>query len=548
MKNEKKITAFRVFFPEIFVSLAVSFLLIVYSPVEVFYHNSGELSYTIKDVLVFMLPAFLVAFLVLLCFFCIIRQVNQELEFYILILTFSGLIGLYLQGTFFASKLPPLDGREIHWQEYRAENIKGIILFLIIAAAVFLVFFLLGKDTTKKCIKHISLILFLILLLTGIIYCTQSIDGIPGKEIYYTNENILEMSEDSNLIIFLADQVDAEAFKEVMSVHEEYGKIFEDFTFFENTMSGYAWTLRSIPFILSGQWFENEQSYWDYTPQALNNSPLFSYLQNHHYKMGFYGQYGEYTYAVKDLPFENLAEKNEHFTYPDKFIKMQIKLSGYRYLPFFLKPFCYLSADDLYLDALKTDEHSIHYVVNSDFYKSISDMNVSETEDKCFKFIYILGAHAPFEYPAESEYIEDYSYLSGIENTVSTFSFYLSKLKDAGVYDNSAIIFMADHGYAPELPGGVGRQNPVFLVKGIHEKHPFQISDSPVSHADLIEKYPALAEGEESTMVFSYPDKDRKRRYLLYAFGEENVMYEYYQTGFASDENTMVATGNVYSR
>ena len=103
-------------------------------------------------------------------------------------------------------------------------------------------------------------------------------DGISGKELYCTNEKILEMSEDSNLIIFLADQIDSEAFKEVMSVHEEYEEIFEDFTFFENTMSGYAWTLRSIPFILSGQWFENEQSYWDYTPQALNNSPLFSYL------------------------------------------------------------------------------------------------------------------------------------------------------------------------------------------------------------------------------------------------------------------------------
>ena len=548
MNNDQKISRFRVFLPEIFVSLAVSFLLIVYGPVEVFYNNSGELSYNIKDVLLFMLPLFLLILLFLLCIFFIIRQISQKLEFYILLLAFSGLIFLYLQGNIFTAKLPPLDGREIQWQEYGSENIKGLLLFLILVAAVFLLFFLLGKEKTKNIIKVIALLLFFVLLLTGIMYCAQCFDGIAGKEIYCTNEKILEMSEDSNLIIFLADQVDAEAFKEVMSVHEEYQDILEDFTFFENTMSGYAWTLRSIPFILSGQWFENEQPYWEYTPQAMNTSPLFAYLENNHYRMGFYGPYGEYTYAIKDLPFENLAEKNEHFTYPDKFIKMQIKLSGYRYLPYFLKPLCYLSADDLYLDALKTDEHSIHYIVNSDFYKSVSDMDVSKTEDKCFKFIYILGAHAPFDYPAESESVEDYSYLSSIENTVSTFQLYLKKLKEAGVYDNTAILFMADHGYAPEYQNGFGRQNPVFLVKGIREKHPFQISDSPVSHVDLIDKYPALAEGEESTAVFSYPDNNRARRYLLYAFGEENIMHEYYQYGFASDEETMVATGKVYSR
>ena len=66
MNNDQKISRFRVFLPEIFVSLAVSFLLIVYGPVEVFYNNSGELSYNIKDVLLFMLPLFLLILLFLL--------------------------------------------------------------------------------------------------------------------------------------------------------------------------------------------------------------------------------------------------------------------------------------------------------------------------------------------------------------------------------------------------------------------------------------------------------------------------------------------------
>ena len=532
------------FSPEFFVSVAISFLLFIYGPVEVFSTNREELYYSLVDILKYMLPAFLIITAILLCVFLLLKKINRKLEIIVLLLAFAGMIIMYVQGTVLSSALPPLDGRTVNWEDYKAENIKSVILILSFLGIVLLIYRFIGEKI-RLVSKIISAFLFLMLFLTSIFSCIQCYEK-NEKDIYCTNEKILEMSKDSNMIIFLADQVDAEAFSKMLIIHPEYNEIFEDFTYFENTMSGYPWTLRSIPFILSGQWFENEKSYWEYTPEAMRSSPLFAYLKNNDYCMGFYEP--EFTFAVKDLPFDNLAEKNEHFTYPDKFIKMQIKLSGYRYMPFFLKRFCYISTDDFYFDTLKSDKFSSYSINNSDFYNTMSNAEVTITENKCFKFLYILGAHTPFDYLAESEQVEDYSYESSIENTVSTFSCYLQKLKESGVYDNSAIIFMADHGYAPEYQDGTGRQNPVFFVKGINEHHPFQISDAPVSHSDLIEKYPELAEGAQSKDVFSYDEIDRARRYLLFAFGEDNTMYEYYQQGFASDESSMIATGAVYVR
>ncbi len=534
------------FLPELFLSLAGSFLLFVYGTVEVFYVNSYELFYSIIDVIQYMLPLFLAAVFVMLGILILLKNTYKKIEFIIFLLSFAGLIVIYIQGTFLSSNLPPLNGSEIKWGEYRNEIIKSIILFVVIVGIVFFVYYLFGEKKIRTIIKMISAFLFSMLFLTSIYYFIESY-GRNEKETYCTNEKLLEMSEDSNLIIFLADQVDAEVFSNIAEIHPEYYEYFKDFTFFCNTMSGYPWTLRSIPLILSGQWFENEQSDWDYVQEAMSSSPLFSYLKSHNYNVGFYNP--EYTFSVEGLKFENIAKRNEYFTYPIRFIKMQIKLSGYRYLPFFLKRFCFLSTDDFYFDTLKSDEYSSYSTVNSDFCNTINKQEVTITSDKCFKFLYILGAHDPFTYKAEAEGIEDFSYESSIEKTISTFLLYINKLKESKVYDNTAIIFMSDHGYAPDVRSGVGRQNPILFVKGINEHHPLEFSDVPVSHADLVEKYPELAEGGQSTEVFSYVNNEkRSRRYLLYAFGEEHIMHEFYQWGNASDEKTMVATGKIYSR
>ncbi len=53
---------------------------------------------------------------------------------------------------------------------------------------------------------------------------------------------------------------------------------------------------------------------------------------------------------------------------------------------------------------------------------------------------------------------------------------YLNKLREAGVYDNSVIIILSDHGYniegeavksSSENENETGRQHPIFICKGI---------------------------------------------------------------------------------
>lgn len=71
-----------------------------------------------------------------------------------------------------------------------------------------------------------------------------------------------EMSTDTNFIIVLLDAVDEECFWQVWEQHPEYKEEMRDFTFYNNTMSGYAYTDHSLPLIISGEWYENKEPFW----------------------------------------------------------------------------------------------------------------------------------------------------------------------------------------------------------------------------------------------------------------------------------------------
>lgn len=90
----------------------------------------------------------------------------------------------------------------------------------------------------------------------------------------FTKVDQFEMSTDTNFIIFLLDAVDEECFWQVWQEHPEYEDAMTDFTFYNNAMSGYAYTEHSLPLILSGEWFENKEPFIDYRNRIFKSSPF----------------------------------------------------------------------------------------------------------------------------------------------------------------------------------------------------------------------------------------------------------------------------------
>ena len=165
-------------------------------------------------------------------------------------------------------------------------------------------------------------------------------------------------------------------------------------------------------------------------------------------------------------------------------------------------------------------------------------------------FIHITGAHTPFRLDRYVEESEEADYTSSVEASFTILLRYLDVLREAGFYDNSAIVLLADHGTndSPEIDTAdpTGRQNPILFIKGIGEEHGYEESDAPISFDDLQDAYLALLDGKGGKDVFPIEeDAVRQRRYLSYTL-YDYTLTEYSQEGDAADADTLTPTGRVF--
>ncbi len=540
MKDNK-----REIFCTIILPFAVSFLIFIYAPLELLFGNQLEFNYNMYELLAYMIPSLLIFSGFLVALFLLLKRKAQKVYSVLLTVLLGVLLSSYIQGSFFSGNLPPLDGRTIQWADYVDQRWVSIILYVILITACVLLWKKLGIIKFESLSAVLSVFLVLMMGISLLVNCFLTGGYHRNKVIVHSDSGLLDMADkQENLVIFLMDAVDGESFQKVMQYHPEYEAVFEDFTYFSNVTSGYPYTSRSIPFILSGDWYENDEPYEAYCRKVFEESPLFQNLSKRGYRMGMYDP--EFSFVTSlDGKFENISSKSS-LVYPFRFMKMQMKMAGYRYFPFDLKKMCYMTPEEIYLASVKSNGEDQYYSMdNKEFLERLEEKKVVYSDQSCFRYIYIRGAHEPFIYEAQSKFINDNSYESSVELCAAIANTYLQKLKNAGVYNNTAIIILADHGYA-ENNASFGRQNPFLLIKGVEEKHAFTASDIPVSHEDLQAVYSNLLNGKKAGEAFPEADHSQDRRFLFFEYEEEEHMIEYMITGHANDETGMIATGKVY--
>lgn len=118
-------------------------------------------------------------------------------------------------------------------------------------------------------------------------------------------------------------------------------------------------------------------------------------------------------------------------------------------------------------------------------------------------------------------------------------------LKAAGVYDNSAIVFLSDHGST--LSDEDKREHTLLMIKGRGEKHEFAVNSAPISFEDMSAAFVKLIDGSVSTDAFDWHEGDvRERRFFSYNWLTFTDFVEYIQYGQAGEHETLRPTGRVY--
>lgn len=544
--------------PGVLMAAAISFLLFLYAPVDLYCSNIDEFWFDFDVLLRMAAMMFGISLVTLTLLYLLAAWIHPYLYRIGLAVGLAVLLITYVQGNFLVGNLPVLDGTSISWEDYSALQTESVILCIVVLTIVVLLFLLLKKQLFGKACMYISACLSLMLLVTAITEVFGSDALEPKLKLQISTKNEFVMSGEQNFVIFMLDAADSREFSYLLEQDPEYRDIFADFTYYENTVGAYSCTRYAVPYILSGKWYECDTSFEEYMEDLYNTSPLIEELENRNYRIGLY-EPDLHAQNNDVLRFDNIFEAEFKVKSYLGMARQELKLVGYRYAPYWLKKYCVLkqAAFDEQLEAGEGSGEITASMENRVFLDHLNagGITVDDTENS-FKFIHLEGAHSPYVYDAEVNIIDESqgTYAQNMEASLTLAERYLSALKKSGTYDNTAIIVMSDHGFNRDIDNADMGDNPfmrqcgLLLIKGVGETHDtMQISEAPVSYEDLQEAYRRLLDGAWSDAVFDCREGEhRDRRYLWYAVTDEDYLVEYQQTGYASDLSTMIPTGREF--
>lgn len=502
--------------------IMAAFSYCVFAPVEYYFANKHEVWYDLYNILPLVLIAFLGTAIVL----CILGRVLVHRKralniFGCAVISLS--ICLYIQGNFIIVPYETMNGEAIDWSKYSGYNLSSVMAWAGITALCTLMFVKCWKN--GKALKVASVLMICVVLNQ---LFTLTVSGIQckgfsaKKELVATTEGKWNYSDTNNMFILLLDTMDSRVFENMLQMYDsDYTRqsinyTFNDFTFFRDTMGAFSLTDYSIPQILTGEMYLSDEPYFDYIEKAYDKSPFLNKLKAENWNINIHA-YSRMPQLGGADGISNLQLVDYKITDYSKLFQMVYGLVNFRYFPTPLKQYVFCDASDLgytfdvasiggqpYIRDKWYDKGVDLFWDNDLFYYGMMDMN-ADCSQNVMQFYHLKGIHATRDVDYKFRVIDDpkdyYTLEQETTVVVNLINRWIYSLKENGVYDNSTIVIMGDHGsvnYGSVYNYG---QSPVLMVKGRNEHHDFMISDVPLSYMDLQDVFIGLADGKNSSEV-----------------------------------------------
>ena len=532
------------------VSVVVFFIFTIgiYAPYELYLSNTTEFWFTLSQF--WWLPVlFSLACAAILILIGALLRKNAYLAY--LGILFGVALATYLQGNFLGLDLGPLTGSNINWIDYKWDVFfNAAVWILCIAASVAAVFCIKKHGTTVvSCASMLFTAMQLCALVIMLLNVPAESDA-SGEPKFISDKNLYTVGSEENIVVLLLDMFDDHYFREILESEPEIANQLDGFTYFTNNTGTYTATMYSVASLLSGSYINPALQQCDtfaaMIEEAYTNNPYLDELHDAGYSVNLY------TYG--DLPSSSALEIASNYINGDTYIASNVvftktlyRLVATKYLPDIVKPFVWLGGTEFNdMKATDTNGYEPYSTNNTWFYDGLKENNltVSSDTEKMFKFIHINGPHPPYEVGADGEAIEptsDPSYAIPCARGSLTIALqYLNRLKEIGMYDNTSIIIMADHGLCPD--GHLS--SPIFLAKPANSTGTRTASNAPVCQMDFdatVLGFAGLNEDESyGRSAFDFAEgEERERLYYEYYLEEPNhsIMWRQIEFSISSESN-----------
>ena len=220
--TKRKITG-RQLVPGILVSLAISFLLFLYAPIDLYCANTAEFWFDFSTLFLTASGMFAACFVVLAVIYLIAVLIHPYVYRIALAGGLTLFICTYIQGNFMIDRLPPLDGTSIWWEKYDILRKDTLILWAVVAIVVIAAMIVLKKQKFINAVMFISGCMTLMLLVTACSTVVTSGALHPKLHLHVSVEEEFEMSKDQNFVILVLDTADSREFTSLLEEHGTSG-------------------------------------------------------------------------------------------------------------------------------------------------------------------------------------------------------------------------------------------------------------------------------------------------------------------------------------
>ena len=537
------------------VSAFALFTPLIVAPLEVVGGSAGSLVFTLADVWwVPILPVTGGAVVLAL----VLSALRGRAFALALGVVFAFGLCFYVQALVLNYGMPIADGGTIVWADHMVMQVVSSAVWSAIIVGCIL--FTLHHAKRAQGIACIASAFLLVVQFIGVLSLfiappppsedtggmdVLNADLLQKTEIVMTEDQLYTVSAKNNVIVFVLDTYDTAYLKRILrDFNADVLDGFDGFTNYENCTGTMIPTRFAIPQMLTGEMPVYGENFSTYKYERYARSSFLSDIYDANYSIGLY---------TDSLTIGHLPEAEQR-SITDKTVnmhKMAVEtmdytgvlealwyMGMYRDVLWPLKWHFWYYTDEINNMIVRYDpeaspEETIYVIDDVRYYNRLCNIQLSledDSYDGAFRFIHLLGAHYPFSYDEQVNYLgtDQSNVFRQAQGALYIVKEYCNQLKRLGVYENTTIIVTADHGYWTLTMDPIEETStPIMFVKPAQsaalDALPMVTDEKPVSQGDLqatILDAMGLEYGEYATheyqgfSMFDDIDPNRVRLYL----------------------------------
>jgi hypothetical protein len=349
---------------------------------------------------------------------------------------------------------------------------------------------------------------------------------------------VFRFSRQTNVLVILLDGLQSDVAERAIARRPSLTAAFDGFTLYRDTLGTATTTFLSVPAMHSGDVYRGQGRPGSYFVDAITRRSFVTRFADAGYETSLVNPLQNVcparTAACVSIPqvLGTTAEELQRES-----LRL-LDVSLFRTVPFRLKPSIYRDGRWLVGSRLGRSAEAALLLDGNRMFDAIASRLTISAARPTLKFLHSLSTHTPYILNADcASFGADglgHAVIQG-RCALEAVGRLLERLDRAGIYDNTAILVVADHGMNPGVFGGAppgsdeawehlsGSAHPLFLFKPLARRGGLEVSAAPVYLADV--GATLCAATAACAVPLGYPAgqaaPDRPRRFADYVWRNE---------------------------